>query len=243
MTKVISVTSGKGGVGKSSVAIGLANAFAFRKKRVLIMELDIGLRCIDLMLGVENEVVYDLGDIVCQRCNVYDAIIRKNDISYIAAPPNISPEFSFQKVVELINKLKGEFDYIIIDTPAGLGISILSIRNLADIALIVTTPDSVCIRDAAKVALMAEESGFTNYKLIVNKVNKLNIKKAGISDLDEIIDSVGAQLIGVIPDDASYRITLNKGLPLDRKSSVADVFCAISKRIDSEYAPLIIDKL
>ena len=243
MAKVISITSGKGGVGKSSVAIGLATAFAFRKKRVLIIELDIGLRCIDLMLGVENEVVYDLGDIVCNRCSLYDAIIHAGDIHYIAAPPNISTQFSFKKVVDLINALKNDYDYIVIDTPAGLGISILSIRDLADMALIVTTPDAVCIRDAAKVALMAEESGFTNYRLIINRVSKAGMKKAGISDIDEIIDNAGAQLIGVIPDDMSYRIALSKGKKIDEKSIIADVFDAISRRIDSDYVPLITDKL
>lgn len=246
MAHIISVTSGKGGSGKSSVSVGLATSLARNGRKVIIVELDIGLRCVDIMLGLENNVVYDLGDIVSGNCSVQDAILsseRRGVLDYIAAPINISSQFDFDRVVKSLQSLKMRYDYVIVDTPAGLGLSILSVKNLADLAIIVATPDPICIRDGEKVAALMEQEGFTNYKLIINKVSRRTMRKSPIRDLDAVIDGVGAQLIGVIPEDIAFQIALSKGEWLDSKNVVNLVFEAIAARIEGKYKPLIIETI
>lgn len=246
MAKVISVTSGKGGVGKSSVSTGIATAFALGGRKVIIVELDIGLRNVDLILGIEDRVIYDLGDIVSGRCPVEDAIVQTEQydcLHYIAAPSSISVEFDFQKVIDCIKSLKAIYDFIIIDTPAGLGVSILSVNYLSDLAIIVATPDPTCIRGGAKVAMLAENGGFSNYRLVINRVSRAALKRSAIRDLDEVMDGVGAPLLGVIPDDSEYRFALTRGEPVDQKKKIAAIYHAIAKRIEGEYVPLVLNRL
>lgn len=246
MAKIISITSGKGGAGKSSISTGLACAFSKRGKRVLILELDIGLRCVDIMLGVENRVVYDLGDIIAGRCSISDAVILSDtfpNLHYIAAPVNIAGDFHFDKILRCIRYLKKNYEIILIDTPAGLGISILSVQNLSDLAVIVTTPDPICIRDGEKVASLIEEVGFSDYKLIINRVNRVNMRKSSVNDLDAVIDGVGAQLLGVVAENDEYQLALSSGQWVSEKNILVKVFDAISRRIEGEYIPLVIDKL
>lgn len=246
MAHVISITSGKGGAGKSSVTVGLATTFALSGRKVIILELDIGLRCVDIMLGLENEIVYDLGDILSGSCGIHDAIVpsdRYGHLDYIAAPTNISFGFDFDQVLKCIRTLKREYDYVIVDTPAGLGISILSVKNLASLAIIVATPDPVCIRDGGKVSALMEQSGFTNYKLIINRVSKRSMKKSAIRDLDEVIDGVGAQLIGVVPENEEYQWALSKGVWISQKNVMTRIFQAIANRIEGSYVPLVIENL
>lgn len=246
MAHVIAITSGKGGAGKSSVTVGLATAFAAIGRKVLILELDLGLRCIDIMLGLEHQIVYDLGDVVNGSCRVRDAIVasdRRGRLDYIPAPMTISASFDFERVAMCIRSLKREYDYILVDTPAGLGLSILSVKNLADLAVIVATPDPVCIRDGEKVAVMIEQMGFSNYKLIINRVSKRSMKKSTIHDLDDVIDGVGAQLIGVVPENAEFQWALGRGSWVESKNIVNQVFSAIVQRIEGTYIPLMIETL
>lgn len=250
MAQIISITSGKGGSGKSSVSVGLASTFARMGRRVIIVELDIGLRCVDIMLGLENDVVYDLSDIIAGNCSIQDGILRSEHLEgfqgvldYIAAPTNISSEFDFDKVIECIQILKTQYDYVIVDTPAGLGLSILSVKNLSDLAIIVTTPDPICVRDGEKVAVLMEQVGFTEYRLIINKVSRRTMRKSPIKDLDAVIDGVGAQLIGVIPEDTEFQTALAKGEWLEAKNIASLVFEAIAARIEGKYKPLIIETI
>ena len=246
MAHVIAITSGKGGAGKSSVTVGLGTAFAAIGRKVLILELDLGLRCIDIMLGLENEIVYDLGDVVSGNCRIRDAIVasdRRGRLDYIPAPMSVSPDFDFERVAVCIRSLKREYDYILVDTPAGLGLSILSVKNLADLAVIVATPDPICIRDGQKAATMIERMGFTNYKLIINRVSKRNMKRSTIHDLDDVIDGVGAQLIAVIPENPEFQWALGKGEWVEAKNVVNQVFHAVVQRIEGTYIPLIIETL
>lgn len=246
MATVISITSGKGGAGKSFVSVGLAVAFAKLGRKAIILELDIGLRCVDIMLGVENRVVYDLGDVVSEHCTLTDAILSVEGfdcLDYIAAPANISSDFQFDRVLDCIRSLKRSYDYVIVDTPAGLGISILSVKNLSDLALIVTTPDPVCIRDGAKVATLIEQADFHNYRLIINRVSKAAMRKSAVHDLDDVIDGVGAQLLGVVPEDAEYQYCLTQGQQPDEKNVTSRVFRAIAARVEGTYIPLVVEKL
>lgn len=246
MAHVIVVTSGKGGTGKSSVTVGLASVLAASGKKTVILELDIGLRCVDIMLGLENSVVFDLGDVVSGRCTLSDAVLtaeRRGVLDYVPAPESVAEGFDFGEVMQCIRRLRRQYDYIIVDTPAGLGISILSVKELADTALIVATPDPVCIRDGAKVATLAEQYGFLNYRLIINRVSKQMFKKSPVRDLDDVIDGVGAQLIGVLPEDREYRLALSQGEWVPPEHLMHRIFGAIADRIEGKYIPLLIENL
>lgn len=247
MSKIIAITSGKGGVGKSFTSVGIATALSHLNKKVIILELDVGLRCLDVMLGVENKIVYDLGDIFNQNCSISDAII-KTDISdyldYLPAPSNIDNNFDFDNALQCIRVLaRMDYDYIIIDTPAGIGFSLLSVKKLADLAIIISTPDIACIRDAAKVALLLENYSFKNYKLIINKVCRQSFKNSPINNLDDVIDSVGSCLLGVVPLANDFEKCMFNGISLSSNNKIFNIFTAISKRIEGEYSPLVIEKI
>ena len=246
MTKIISVTSGKGGVGKSTVSAGVAAAFARRGKKTLIVELDMGLRGLDLMLGMENRIVYDLGDVLQGRCLPWDAVVQSEEIPrlwYLAAPSRTLLQFRFEDLVKCVNDLKEKFDIIILDTPAGLGISMMAVRDLSDYAVIVATPDPVCIRDGAKVAEMMEEMHFSDYGVMINRVSRAAVRKSSIHDLDDVIDGVGAPLIGVLTEDLALQNAQSRGLILPEDTRPSKVFVALSKRLEGIYVPLVIDRL
>lgn len=246
MAKVISVTSGKGGTGKSSVCVGLAMAFAEMGRKVMILELDIGLRCVDIMLGVENQVVYDLGDVIAGNCSLEDAVIktdRFDTLDYIAAPAVTSSDLYFYQLPEYLRILRRSYDYVMIDTSAGLDLSLFYVRSLSDLALIVTTPDPVCIRGGGRAAALMEEADFLDYRLIINRVSKDAVKKSSVHDLDDVIDGVGAQLLGVVPENSSYRYCMERGLCPEEQNMVKQVFAVIAKRLEGNQIPLLIERL
>lgn len=246
MANVISVTSGKGGTGKSSVSVGLAVSLAEMGRKVIILELDVGLRCVDIMLGVENRVVYDLGDVISGNCSLEDTIIKTEKVGvlhYIAAPISTDAGFYFYQAFNYLESLKKAYDYIIIDTSAGLDFSLLYVRILSDLALIVTTPDTICIRDGGRVASLMEEDGFNKYRLLINRVSKEAMKKSSVQDLDDVVDGVGVQLLGVIPENSAYQYSIAKGSWPEEQNIVKSVFDAIAKRIEGNDVPLLIEKL
>lgn len=249
MSQIIAITSGKGGAGKSFSSVGIATALSNLRKKVIILEFDVGLRCIDIMLGIENKVVYDLGDVISQKCNISQAIVKTNVNSYfdyIPAPANVDIDFDFDNALHCIRLLKRmNYDYIIIDTPAGVSLSLLSVKKLADMAIIVTTPDTTCVRDGAKVASLLEEYEFPNYKLLINKVSKKALKCSSIKNLDEVIDTVGARLIGVVPFSERFENLMFNGHTLtpDKKDKIYEVFMAIAQRINGDYVSLVIENI
>jgi len=242
MAKVISVTSGKGGVGKSTICVGLGMAYALLGKNVLLIEFDVGLRGMDLMLGVSDKIVYDLGDLLEGRCNINKAIVESpwnSDLNIIVAPISLDSPMVMTDVKLLIEGLKGHFDIIILDTPAGLGMS-MKLSSLSDMALVVATPDYVCIRDGNKVVNALHKMGFKNHRLVINRVNHKLLKKNIVKDLDEVIDGVSSQLIGVLPEDTGLQLSVLKGTPLSEKTNIVDICKAIALRIEGEYVPLFI---
>ena len=246
MASIISITSGKGGAGKSTVAVGLGVAFARRNRRAVIVELDFGLRGLDLMLGMENRVVYDLGDVLEGRCAPGDAVAAAEwnpPVFYLAAPARQPARFSQEQLRECVAALAEQYDVVLLDTPAGLGISRMTVQQMADTAVIVTTPDPVCIRDGARVAGMMEESGFSRYRLLINRVSRTAVRKSSIQDLDDVIDGVGAQLIGVLPEDAGLQSGQTRGLFPEESARISLIFSAISRRLEGEYVPLTIHRL
>ena len=231
MARVLSVTSGKGGVGKSTLCVGLGMAYALLGKSVLMIEFDVGLRGMDLMLGISDRIVYDLGDLLEGRCNINKAIV---------APVSMESSISIEDVNILVAGLRPHFDIIILDTPAGLGFS-MRIASTSDLALVVATPDSVCVRDGGKVVGALQKAHMNNHRLVINRVNSKLVKKQIVSDLDEVIDGVGSQLIGVLPEDQEMQVCTSKGLPLTEDTRIVRICKAIALRIEGEYIPLLVN--
>ena len=201
MPKILLVTSGKGGTGKTTVSMLLAHALCRRDRNVLLIELDSGLRGLDLLLGVSDRVVYDLSDYLCGRCKPVKAVtvcdVPKGNLHLIAAPSDRYFVPDPNALASLLRGMSSCYDELILDTAAGLGRGFDVAASLCTSALVVTTPDPVSVRDAAKAVSMLQR---TPPRLIVNKFSTRQLS-ADLPDLDSIIDTVGAQRISVIPED------------------------------------------
>lgn len=243
MSKIIAVTSGKGGVGKSTISVGIGQAISRRKKKVVIVELDAGLRGMDIMLGVENEVVYDFGDLVSGICSLEDVAVSVEEfpgLSLIVASTVASHRLDVEKTAAVFRILQNHFDYIILDMPAGVSVSLFLIPPIADLAIVVSTPDYISVRDSAKMVSALAEQGFLNCQLMINKVNLKNRKMNAIQDLDEVLDGVGVSLLGVLPEDMKLHSAFCSGEPLEEEAAPAIIFHRIAARIEGEYIPLYI---
>lgn len=242
MSKIIAVTSGKGGTGKSTVCAGLGYTLAKQGHRTLLIELDFGLRCLDIMFGMDGKIEYDLGDVLSGKKKVLEAVAQipmASNLSILCAPKKLTT-VSADQIVEICRSIKKYFEYIIIDTGAGINSHIFDIVEQANLILVLSTPDPVCIRDASLMSDEFYNRGNKSQRLIINKISKKIIGSELVSHLDEIIDKIGVQLIGVIPDDFKMTVATGKGNPIPTDSEALKALDAISKRLGGEYIPLTV---
>lgn len=245
MAQIVVVTSGKGGVGKSTVCAQVGQALAGRGKRVLLLEMDSGLRGLDIMLGVENQTVYDLADVLEGRCEPIKAILTSaqgKNLALIPAPydPTFRPDGG--DLVRLTRGLSHYFDFVLVDTPAGLGNSFAVCSRVADRALLVVTPDPVCVRDGGRVADLLFAKGVPQVGLLINKVDpKQNQHSRLIPDLDQVIDSTGVQLLGVIPMEEQIHRAGATGGGVAPHLLAARAFGNIAARLCGEYVELAVE--
>jgi len=241
--KLIAITSGKGGTGKSSISYGIGYTLAKQGNRTLIIELDFGLRCLDIMFGMEGTVKYDLGNVLKNNMQVLNAVSRVPGVSnleILCAPKDPFMTVTAEQVVNICRGVRKYYDFIIIDTGAGISSHVFDIVEQANLILVVTTPDPICIRDATMMSDEFYQRGNKRQRLIINKVSEEVIKSKMINNLDEIIDAVGIQLLGVIPDDVMLKEATGKGKKLPVESPSLEAFDAISKRLTGEQVPLVI---
>ncbi len=240
---VITVTSGKGGVGKTTVTVNLAVSLALRGKKVVCIDGDIGLRNMDVILGLENRIVYDLVDAVEGRCRIKQAMIHDKRLPELYLIPAsqtrdkdaVSPE----QMIQLCNDLRHDFDYILIDSPAGIEQGFKNAIAPADKVLVVTNPEVSAVRDADRIIGLIEAEGKGPGQLVLNRINKAMVDRGDMMNQDDVIELLAIEMIGLIPEDGNVVISTNRGTPIafDEKSQAGAAFRNLAARVDGENVP------
>lgn len=243
MGEVIVITSGKGGVGKTTTTANIGTALSAMKKKVVLVDGDTGLRNLDVLLGLENRIAYTLVDVLEGICGLKQALIKdkRNENLFLlsTAQTKNKNDIKSEQMIELITKLKSEFDYVLIDCPAGIEQGFENAVVGADRAVIVVNPEVTSIRDANRVIGKLDEKGLTDHKVIVNRIDYEMVRNGEMLDVDDIIDSLEIELIGVIPNDKLITISTNKGEPivLNENAKIGKTFKDIAIRITGLDVP------
>jgi len=244
MSEVIVVTSGKGGVGKTTTTANVGTGLAMLNKKVVLIDTDIGLRNLDVVMGLENRIVYNLVDVVEGNCRAKQALIKDKRYPNLFLLPSaqtrdktaVSPE----QMKKLTEELKDEFDYIILDCPAGIEQGFKNAIAGADRALIVTTPEVSAIRDADRIIGLLEAEEMKRSDLIVNRIRMDMVSRGDMMSIDDVVDILSINLIGAVPDDENVVISTNQGEPLVGDDSLAgQAYMNICRRIIGEEVPLL----
>ena len=242
MNNVIVVASGKGGTGKSTVCICLSVSLVKQGKKVLLIDCDCGMRGLDIMLDIEQDILFDASDAVCGNCSFGEAVYKSkhNENLYLmAAPFDAENELSPSVFTQLVDAVKDNFDYVIIDSPAGIGSGFVTAAAPTDRALVVTNAEPTSVRGAVKVRNKLDALGVSQIRLIINRFDKKLFRKLGFyPDLDAVIDASQTQLIAVIPFDLNISVVMQRGAAgLDSGYHFA-VFDRVSRRIQGALVPL-----
>lgn len=243
--RVIVITSGKGGVGKTTTTANIGAALADKGHKVLLIDTDIGLRNLDVVMGLENRIVYDLIDVIEGRCRVSQALIKDkrcpNLVLLPAAQIRDKNDINTDQMKELIFSLKESFDYILIDCPAGIEQGFKNAIAAADEAIVVTTPEVSATRDADRIIGLLEAAGIKSPRIVVNRLRIDMVKEKNMLSVEDILDILAVKLLGVVPDDETVVISTNKGEPLVYKgdSLAAKAFKNIASRIEGVEVPLL----
>lgn len=236
MAHKIVIASGKGGVGKTSICVGLGKALSAMGYRVLLIDCDC-LRSLDLLTGVTEKMVYNFGDVIFGRCDFEQAVYENDGISVMTCPESYDNISDFA-MNWLIKKNEESFDYILLDAPAGIDKGLHFASTVADRAIVVSTPDLVCVRSACIAGKEIEKLGVDDIRLVVNRVSKKDIVKGRLLNLDSVIDSVQLQLIGIVPEDPKIRLG-SMGKTIYKKGQLSyKALTNIAKRIDGKTAAL-----
>lgn len=244
MGEVIVVTSGKGGVGKTTTSANIGTGLAKLNKKVLLIDTDIGLRNLDVVMGLENRIVYNLVDVIEGNCRLKQAAIKDKKIPDLFLLPSaqtrdksaVSPE----QMKKLVDELREEFDYIILDCPAGIEQGFKNAIAGADRAIVVTTPEVSAIRDADRIIGLLEAAQVKKIDLVINRIRMDMVKRGDMMSVDDVLDILAVDLIGVIPDDENIVVATNEGEPLVGKAyQSGQAYMNICRRVLGEEVPLM----
>ena len=244
MSEVIVVTSGKGEVGKTTTSANLGSGLAKLNKKVVLVDTDIGLRNLDVVLGLENRIVYHLVDVIEGNCKIKQALIKdkKNPNLYLlpSAQTRDKTAVTPEQMKQLTEILKEEFDYVILDCPAGIEQGFMNAIAGASRALIVTTPEVSAIRDADRIIGLLEANEVHDIRLIVNRIRMDMVKRGEMMSMEDVVDILSIGLIGAVPDDEQVVISTNQGEPLVGGESLAGkAYMNICRRIVGEDVPIM----
>jgi septum site-determining protein MinD len=242
MSEVIVITSGKGGVGKTTTSANVGTGLAQMGKSVVLIDADIGLRNLDVVMGLENRIVYNLVDVIEGNCRIKQALIKDKKHAGLYLMPAAQTRdkncVTPGQMVKLIDGLRLQFDYVIIDCPAGIEQGFQNAIAAADRALVVTTPEVSAIRDADRIIGLLEANEIKRTDLVINRLRYDLVKRGEMMSVDDVVDILGLPLIGVVPDDENVVIATNQGEPLVGTDSGAGfAFLNICKRIEGRDIP------
>ena len=246
MGEVIVITSGKGGVGKTTTTANLGSALAMRGKKVVLLDTDIGVRNLDVVMGLENRIVYDIVDVIEGKCKLRQALIKDKRFTDLfllpAAQTRDKDAINEDEMIRLTQRLKEEFDYIIVDCPAGIEQGFKNAISGADRAIVVTNAEISSIRDADRIIGLLEASNIRNPELIINRIRPDMVKRGEMMDVEDILDLLSIDLIGVVPEDENIITQTNKGEPAvaNKKAASGKAYIEIARRILGENVEITI---
>ena len=238
MAEIYAIISGKGGVGKSTFTAGISGALVSLGKKVLAVDCDIGLRSLVLLLECDEQVVFDWGDAVLSRCEPSRAVIHGTP-DFIAAPRGFEAEFNAENLRGLLSAFSEKYDYIFIDSSAGVGRAFETAVGAADKAIALTTADNICVRSCAAACEKARRLGIADLRLVINMFEIRPAKKKKLLNLDECIDETGVRLLGVVPFDRVFAFASVTGIKPDEFSPSDRAFERIARRLTGEDIDLI----
>jgi septum site-determining protein MinD len=243
--RTIVITSGKGGVGKTTATANIGTGLAMRGHKVVVIDTDIGLRNLDVIMGLENRIVYDLVNVIEGKCKLHQAMIRdkhKHDLYLIPAAQTrekdcIEPE----QLRDLCAKLEQECDYVLVDCPAGIEHGFKNAVAAAREAILVTTPEVSAIRDADRIIGLLAASELHRPKLIINRIHPGMVKHGDMMDKQDIVDLLAVEVLGMVPADDRTITAANRGIPVihDKKAPSGAAFLRIAARVDGDEVPLL----
>lgn len=244
--RVIVITSGKGGVGKTTTNANIGTALARAGKKVVMIDTDLGLRNLDLLLGLENRIVYTIVDVVEERCKLKQALVKDkknpNLCLLAAAQTRDKTAVTEEQLKNICEELKKDFDFILVDCPAGIEQGFQNAVAGASEAIVVTTPEMSAVRDADRIiGLLESKEEIKSYRLLLNRVRPNLIKSNDMMSVDDVVDILSAQLIGIIPEDTGIITSTNKGEPIvnDEKSLAGQAYNNVARRIIGEDVPFL----
>lgn len=237
MAQKILIASGKGGVGKTSCAVGIGKALSDGYgKSVLLIDADVGLRSLDVILSVSDRIVYDWGDVIFERCLPNAAVVPCDTVDLLTCPLKFDDRFSDESMAKMAAHYDSEYDFIIIDAPAGIDTGLELASSIADRALIVSTSDRVCVRSAQRAGERLDEKGIEDIRLIINRFKKRSVTAKKLLNIDAVIDETMIQLIGIVPEDED--ITFGR-VSQKRSQPSYSAFHRIAGRILRKEIPLV----
>lgn len=243
--KVITVTSGKGGVGKTTATANLATALAADGGKVVCIDADIGLRNLDVVLGLENRIVYDLVDVVEGHCRLRQAMIRDKRLPELflipAAQTRDKTAVSPSDMIRLCDELRPEFEWILIDSPAGIERGFRNAIAPADIIIVVTNPEVSAVRDADRIIGLVEAEEKGPPRLIINRIKGDMVRRGDMLSADDVLELLAIELVGMIPEDENVVMSTNRGMPvaLNGKSRAGQAYRNIARRLNGEVVPFL----
>jgi septum site-determining protein MinD len=243
--KVITITSGKGGVGKTTTTANLGTALVMLGKKVAVVDADIGLRNLDVVLGLENRIVYDLVDVVEGRAKLRQALIkdkRHPELCLLPAAQTrdknaVSPE----QMADLTRQLAADFDYVLVDSPAGIEQGFRNAIAGADQVVIVTTPEVSAVRDADRIIGLVEAAELGTPQLIVNRIKPAMVRRGDMLSVDDVKEILAIEVIGIVPEDESVVVSTNRGeaVVFDNAAKAGKAYQNIARRLLGETVPFL----
>ncbi|MCR6514197.1 MAG: septum site-determining protein MinD [Clostridium sp.] len=245
MGEAIVITSGKGGVGKTTTTANIGTALAALGKRVVVVDGDTGLRNLDVLMGLENRIVYTIVDAIEGRCRLKQALIKDKRFPNLCLLPTAQTkdkdDIKANQMLKLVNDLKEDFDYVLIDSPAGIEQGFENSVIGADRAIVVVNPEITSVRDADRVIGKLDAKGLEDHKLIINRLNHAMVERGDMLSATDIVETLSVKLIGIVPDDKAITVSTNKGEPivLEEGAKAGLAFKNIAKRIEGEEVPFM----